>query len=90
LRSGIVSAGAATLNATVMGKELSAFERADAREGPAITEGDIAILRLLGRRRASERDLWQQYNELAPAEQPGAGAAQIGRLTNFVQLSVDT
>jgi hypothetical protein len=47
LRSGIVSAGAATLSATVMGKELSAFERADAREGPAITGGDIAILRFL-------------------------------------------
>lgn len=47
LRKGIVSAGAATLSATVMGQELSAFNRADARGGPAITEGDIAILRFL-------------------------------------------
>jgi hypothetical protein len=147
LRSGIVSAGAATLSATVMGKELSAFERADPRGGPAITEGDIAILRFLAAAELIESDLWQQYNELggvdaAPSGYVAAlsvldgdmsqyisdntddeishetflnaylaskgapmvnldefrrlpsshapGAAQIGRLTNLMQLSVDT
>jgi hypothetical protein len=43
LRNGIVSAGAATLSATVMAKELSALE--PPKEGPEITEGDVAILR---------------------------------------------
>ena len=60
LRSGIVSAGAATLSATVMGKELSAFERADAREGPAITDGDVAILRFLAAAELIERDLFPE------------------------------
>ena len=41
LRNGIVSAGAATLSATVMAKELSALELRE--EGPGITEGDVAI-----------------------------------------------
>src|SRR5260370_11121991 len=147
LRNGIGSAGAATLSATVMGKELSAFERADAGDGPAITEGDVAILQFLAAAELIESDLWKQYNELGgvAAAQSGymaalsvldgdmsqyisdntddeishetflnaylaskgapmvdldefrrlpssqaPGAAQIGRLTNLMQLSVDT
>jgi ferritin-like protein len=147
LRSGLVSAGAATLSATVLGQELSAFDQADAREGPPITEGDVAILQFLAAAELIERDLWQQYNELAgvdaapsgyvaalsvldgdmsqyisdntddeishatflnaylaskgaptidleefrrlPSSQ-APGAAQIGRLTNLMQLTVDT
>jgi hypothetical protein len=130
-----------------MARELSAFERADAREGPAITEGDVAILQFLAAAELIERDLWQQYNELggvdaAPSGYVAAlsildgdmsqyisdntddeishatflnaylaskgaplvdldefrrlpssqapGAAQIGRLTNLMQLTVDT
>jgi Ferritin-like domain len=145
LRNGIVSA--ATLSATVMGKEISASERTDAGKGPAITEGDVAILQFLAAAELIESDLWQQYNELggvaagqsgyaaalsvldgdmsqyisdntddeishetflnaylaskgAPMVDldafrrlPGSqapGAAQIGRLTNLMQLTVDT
>src|ERR1700736_809526 len=78
LRNGIVSAGAATLSATVMAKELSAFEQADAREGPAITEGDIAILQFLAAAELIERDLWQQYNELGGVD--GGNPAYIAAL----------
>jgi hypothetical protein len=147
LRNGIVSAGAATLSAAVMGKELAAFERTDAGEGPAITEGDVAILQFLAAAELIETDLWQQYNELGGANAANSGyvaalsvldgdmpqyisdntddevshaafinaylaskgaqmvnldafrrlpsskapgAAQIGRLTNLMQLTVDT
>jgi hypothetical protein len=147
LRNGIVSAGAAALGATVMGKELAAFERADEGNGPAITEGDVAILQFLAAAELIERDLWQQYNELGGANAANSGyvaalsvldgdmpqyisdntddevshaafinaylafkgaptvdldefrrlpssqapgAAQIGRLTNLMQLTVDT
>src|SRR5258708_9543709 len=81
LRSGIVSAGAATLTATVIGQELSAFERADARGGPAITEGDIAILRFLAAAELIESDLWRQYNELG-----GVHAAPSGYLAGLPAL----
>jgi hypothetical protein len=84
LRRGIVSAGAATLSATVMGQELSGVERADAREGPAITEGDVAILRFLAGAELIERDLWQQYNELA-----GVDAAPSGYVAALSVLDGD-
>jgi hypothetical protein len=123
------------------------FERTDAGEGPAITEGDVAILQFLAAAELIESDLWQQYNELGgvAAGQSGyaaalsvldgdmsqyisdntddeishetflnaylaskgaamidldafrrlpssqaPGAAQIGRLTNLMQLTLDT
>ena len=84
LRNGVVSAGAATLGAAVMGKELSAFERADAGEGPAITEGDVAILQFLAAAELIETDLWQQYNELG-----GANAANSGYVAALSVLDGD-
>jgi len=84
LRNGIVSASAATLGAAAMGKELAAFDQADAGEGPGITEGDIAILQFLAAAELIETDLWQQYNELG-----GASAANSGYVAALSVLDGD-
>jgi hypothetical protein len=73
LRNGIVAAGAATMSATVMGKELSSRERISEDDGPAITEGDVAILQFLAAAELIESDLWQQYNELAGVDATNSG-----------------
>ena len=143
----MVSAGAVTLGAAVIAKDVAAFERTNGSEGPAITEGDVAILQFLAAAELIESDLWQQYNELGGANAANSGyvaalsvldgdmpqyisdntddelshaafinaylaskgaqmvdldvfrrlpsskapgAAQIGRLTNLMQLTVDT
>ena len=41
----------------VLGKDLAAFERTDAGDGPAITEGDVAILQFLAAAELIESDL---------------------------------
>ena len=41
----------------VLGKDLAAFERTDAGEGPAIIQGDVAILRFLAGAELIESDL---------------------------------
>jgi hypothetical protein len=82
LRNGIVSAGAATLSATVMAKELSVLE--PTKEGPEIPEGDVAILQLLAAAELIECDLWQQYNELG-----GMDAAPSGYVAALSVLDGD-
>ena len=84
LRNGIVSAGAATLGATVVGKNVSAFERQEGGEGPGITEGDVAILQFRAAAELIERDLWEQYNELG-----GVDAAQSGYVAALSVLDGD-
>jgi hypothetical protein len=84
LRNGIVSAGAATLGATVIGKNVSAFDRREGDEGPGITEGDVAILQFLAAAELIERDLWVQYNELG-----GVDAAQSGYVAALSVLDGD-
>ncbi|HVB22171.1 MAG TPA: ferritin-like domain-containing protein [Ktedonobacteraceae bacterium] len=147
--------GAGTIGAGLLNTDLLTTTFAHAQgPGPAITKGDVAILRFLAAAELLESDLWQQYNELAgiqDKEVPGGtgnpvytkavqfldsdmaqyihdntddefshaafinaylmahgaepvslkqfrtlpsskatGAQQIGRLTNLMQLSVDT
>jgi ferritin-like protein len=53
---------------------------ASANSGP-LTNGDVAILRLLAAIELIESDLWQQYNELGGAH--GGNAAYIAALQNL-------
>jgi hypothetical protein len=69
-----VLAGAAALTATMLPQGL-----AFAQSSPAITKGDIAILRFLSAAEILETDLWQQYNELGgiqDKEVPGGKGSQ--------------
>jgi len=65
LKSSAVAAGAATVGAGLLGKELPAF----AKEGPEehsgrLTRGDAALLRFAAAAEILETDFWVQYNEL--------------------------
>jgi hypothetical protein len=69
-----VVAGAAALTASMLPQGL-----AMAQTSPAITKGDIAILRFLSAAEILETDLWQQYNELGgiqDKEVPGGHGSQ--------------
>jgi hypothetical protein len=61
LRNSMV-AGAATVGASLIGSGIPAY--AGESGGPAITKGDIAILRFLAAAEIIETDLWLQYTEL--------------------------
>src|ERR1700719_2301540 len=97
LRNGIVAAGAATVSATVMGKgvsALNALERADEDDGPAITEGDVAILQFLAAAELIESDLWQQYNELGGVNAANSGYAAAlaildGDMSQYISDNTD-
>jgi hypothetical protein len=65
LKKGVLAAGAATLGAWLLGKGTSAF----AQQG-GLTQGDIAILRLLAAAEIIETDLWHQYAELGGGGNP--------------------
>jgi hypothetical protein len=71
LKNGMVAAGAATVGAGLLTGGLSAFgqERANDR----LTNGDVAILRLLAAAELIETDLWQQYNELGGVDAAASG-----------------
>ncbi len=65
LKSSAVAAGAATVGAGLLGKELPAFSK----EGPEehsgrLTPGDAALLRFAAAAEILETDFWVQYNEL--------------------------
>ena len=63
IKSGAAAGAAATVGAGLLSTGLQAFAETDKR-GPAITRGDIAILRFLAAAEIIETDLWQQYAEL--------------------------
>jgi hypothetical protein len=147
LKNGVIAAGAVTVGAGALTGSLAAVAQEVDAAGPAITRGDVAVLRFLAAAEIIETDLWQQYNELGgvdakdsgytaalavldsdmsqyiadntddeishadflnayliskgadpvnldqfrtlPSSQ-ASGAQQIGRLTNIMQLTVDT
>lgn len=62
LRKSVVAGATATVGAGIMATGVSAFGQSS--KGPAITSGDIAILRFLAAAELLETDLWQQYTEL--------------------------
>jgi hypothetical protein len=67
-------AGAAAVPATALFTS-NAFARAP------ITDGDVAILRLLAAAELIEQDLWEQYNELGGVN--GGNAAYMAALSNL-------
>src|SRR6202165_3917269 len=71
-----VGAGAGTIGAGLLSAGLlnTNFAHAQGAASPAITKGDVAILRFLAAVEILETDLWRQYNELGgiqDSEVPG-------------------
>jgi hypothetical protein len=65
LKNGMLAAGAATaLGAGLVPGPLSAALTAEDGSGPAVTKGDIAILKFFQALEQVEADLWIQYSEL--------------------------
>jgi len=63
LKKSMVAGATATVGAGILGNGVSAFGQSKSK-GPAITTGDIAILRFLAAAELIETDLWLQYTEL--------------------------
>ena len=63
IRNGAVAGAAATVGAGILSSGLRALAETD-NKGPAVTKGDIAILRFLAAAEIIESDLWEQYTEL--------------------------
>jgi hypothetical protein len=61
LRRSMVAGATATMGAGIIGSAISSFGQS---KGPAITKGDVAILRFLAAAELIEADLWLQYTEL--------------------------
>src|SRR5260221_4593468 len=77
LKNGMVAAGAATVGAGLLAREVSAFDQEDEKSGK-LTRGDAAILRFLAAEEILETDLWVQYNELGgiqDSEVPGGSGS---------------
>ena len=90
LRQGLALGGAGTLGAGLLagGFSLPAFAE---KESGALTQGDVAILRLLAAVEIIESDLWQQYNELGgiqDSEVPG-GSGSAAYITKLQVLDGD-
>ena len=64
LKNSMVAGTVATVGAGILGGPLSTLSEAEDSKSPAITKGDIAILRFLAAAELLEADLWQQYAEL--------------------------
>ncbi len=79
LRRGLAVGGAGAIGAGLFsaGSLYTNFAHAQAA-GPAVTKGDVAILRFLAAIEILETDLWQQYNELGgiqDSEVPGGSGS---------------
>src|SRR6266550_1440950 len=66
LRKGLAVGGAGTIGAGLLSAGLldTNFALAQGAASPAVTKGDVAILRFLSVAEILETDLWRQYNEL--------------------------
>lgn len=62
LKNTMVAGAAATVGAGILSKGVPAFSQDS--KSPAVTKGDIAILRFLAAAEIIESDLWEQYTEL--------------------------
>ena len=77
LRKGLVAGGAGAIGAGLLANGLSLPAFAEERNA-SLTQGDVAILRLLAAVEILESDLWQQYNELGgiqDSEVPGGSGS---------------
>src|SRR5712691_4498555 len=80
LRKGLAVGGAGAIGAGLFGAGslYTNFAHAQGAASPALTKGDVAILRFLAAAEILETDLWQQYNELGgiqDSEVPGGGGS---------------
>ncbi len=80
LRRGLAVGGAGAIGAGLFsaGSLYTNFAHAQAAASPAVTKGDVAILRFLAAIEILETDLWQQYNELGgiqDSEVPGGSGS---------------
>jgi hypothetical protein len=90
LRKGLAVGGAGAIGAGLFGAGslYTNFAHAQVAASPAVTKGDVAILRFLAAIETIETDLWQQYNELGgiqDSEVPGGSGskAYIAALQNL-------
>src|SRR6266704_3805369 len=77
LRKGLAVGGAGVIGAGLLTNGLSLLAFAEEESG-SLTQGDVAILRLLAAVEIIESDLWQQYNELGgiqDSEVPGGSGS---------------
>ncbi len=80
LRKGLAIRGAGIIGAGLFsaGSLYTNYANAQAAASPAVTKGDVAILRFLAAIEILETDLWQQYNELGgiqDSEVPGGSGS---------------
>src|SRR5260370_33090439 len=78
LRRGLAVGGAGAIGAGLFsaGSLYTNFAHAQAAASPAVTKGDVAILRCLAAIEILETDLWQQYNELGASQDSEVPAAR--------------
>lgn len=90
LKNGIKAAGAATIGAGMLtaGPAALARERFDFDGGNDITDGDIAILRLLAAAEIIESDLWLQYTELGGTQDNEFSGANGGNSLYTAALQI--
>jgi hypothetical protein len=83
LKKGFLAAGAATAGAWLLGKGPSAF----GQQG-GLTDGDIAILRLLAAAEIIETDLWLQYSELGGVQDAEVSGVNGGNPLYMAALQI--
>jgi len=88
IKKGLAAAGTATVGGGLLSTGLSVFGRAEERNGPAITAGDIAILRFLNALEQVEADLWQQYSELGGTQDNEVSGAKGGNALYTAALQI--
>src|SRR5579864_8282848 len=85
LKGGMVAAGAATVGAGLFKGGLSAFGRDRDDE---LTQGDVAILKLLAAAELIEADLWQQYSELGGTQDSEVSGVDGGNPLYMAALQI--
>ena len=83
LKKGVLAAGAATVGAGLLGNGTSAC----AQEG-GLTQGDIAILRILAAAEIVETDLWLQYSELGGTQDKEVSGVHGGNALYMAALQL--
>jgi hypothetical protein len=90
LKTGAVTAGAATVGTGLLPSRLSALQRTFESDGDRspITKGDIAILRFLNALEQVEADLWQQYSELGGTQDNEVSGVDEGNAAYTAALTI--
>jgi hypothetical protein len=86
--NGSLAAGAAAAGLWRGALPVLASERGRDRGGDDLTEGDIAILRLLAAAELIEADLWQQYSELGGTQDGEVSGVNGGNSLYMAALQI--